>query len=240
MTERKAQVAAGAMFIVGDIFGVLGVITIGNILKGPGVPQQIAANQDRVALGALFVLLMGLSLAMIPLLLYPTLRRHSRPLALGYAVFRSGIETVTYLASAAALLLLISISRDHIGPSGTQSVLSALLIRAQDPVASEVGSIVFCIGALMLYWLLYQARLVPRWLSLWGVAGAVLYLAVPLAGMFGSSIGALMAPLAVQEIVFALWLIVRGLDTSSEVLTPALTSFAETGARAQGSWGMPA
>jgi hypothetical protein len=62
------------------------------------------------------------------------------------------------------------------------------------------------------YWLLYQSRLVPRWLSAWGLVGAALYIVPPLGSMFGLSLGVLMAPLAVQEMVLAVWLIAKGFD----------------------------
>ncbi|HZX99550.1 MAG TPA: DUF4386 domain-containing protein, partial [Dermatophilaceae bacterium] len=61
------------------------------------------------------------------------------------------------------------------------------------------------------YVLLYQSRLVPRWLSTWGLVGAALYIVPPLGSMFGLSLGVLMAPLAVQEMVLAVWLIAKGI-----------------------------
>ena len=70
--------------------------------------------------------------------------------------------------------------------------------------------IVFGRGALMLCWLLLRARLVPGWLAIWGLAGGALYLAQGAAAAFGSGWGPLMAPLALQEIVLAIWLIVKG------------------------------
>jgi hypothetical protein len=74
-------------------------------------------------------------------------------------------------------------------------------------------SIAFRLGALMFYYLFYQSRLIPRWLSTWGLAGAILYLLAPLLDMFGHGFGVLMAPQAVQEIVLAVWLITRGLHS---------------------------
>jgi hypothetical protein len=56
------------------------------------------------------------------------------------------------------------------------------------------------------------SRLVPRWLSTWGLVGAALYIVPPLGSMFGLSLGVLMAPLALQEMVMAVWLIAKGFD----------------------------
>ena len=54
---------------------------------------------------------MGVALAMVPIVLYPVFRRFDPVLAIGYVVFRGAIETVTYVASAAALLALWMIVR---------------------------------------------------------------------------------------------------------------------------------
>jgi hypothetical protein len=68
---------------------------------------------------------------------------------------------------------------------------------------------------------LLRARLVPRWLSSWGLAGAALYWSTGLLVLFGALIPmeaayvALQAPLAVQEMVLAGWLIIKGFDRSA-------------------------
>ena len=76
----------------------------------------------------------------------------------------------------------------------------------------QMIAIPFVLGALMFYYLLYTSKLVPRWLSVWGLVGAVLYIGAPLLRMFGLSFDYLMGPLALQEMVMAVWLIVKGFE----------------------------
>ena len=78
----------------------------------------------------------------------------------------------------------------------------------------SILDIVFSLGALMIYYLFYQSQLVPRWLSVWGLIGAILYLASGLFAMFSLDFGILEAPLALQEMVLAVWLIVKGFNLS--------------------------
>ena len=85
----------------------------------------------------------------------------------------------------------------------------------------QVGVIPFALGALMFSVLLYQSRLVPRWLSAWGLVGAVLYVVPALGSMFGLSLGFLMAPLALQEMVLAAWLIAKGFSPSAIAVASA-------------------
>ncbi len=85
----------------------------------------------------------------------------------------------------------------------------------------QLTAIPFALGALMFYVLLYRSRLVPRWLSTWGLVGAALYIVPPFGSMFGLSFGVLMAPLAVQEMVLAVWLIAKGFSPAALAAEPA-------------------
>ena len=172
---------------------------------------------------ALFVLLMGLSLAMFSVVLYPILRKQSEVLALGYVVFRGALETVTYFVTAIGWLLLLALSQLVVqagAPAASSFQASgALLLKAGD--LTSLTGIVFCLGALMFYAVLYQSRLVPRWISVWGLAALVPYLAAEFLALFAlldplSSTAVLMhIPLAVQEMVLAVWFIVKGFSPSA-------------------------
>jgi hypothetical protein len=76
------------------------------------------------------------------------------------------------------------------------------------------GVLAYILGALMYYRVLYRSRLVPRWLSAWGLAAEVPMLIACLAAAFShtsvTSYTALILPIAVQEIALAAWLILRG------------------------------
>jgi hypothetical protein len=221
-SNRKTAIIVGVLFIIGDIAGALSYVVTGGLLDGPDALTKIAASQNQVVLGALLVLVMGFALAMIPVVMFPVFRKYNEVLALGCVVFRGALETVAYMASAGAWLLLVELSREHAGAASPGAphfqTLSALLAGS---TAGNLISIAFCLGSLMFYYLFYQSRLIPRWLSVWGLAGAVLYLAAPLLDMFGHGFGILQAPLAVAEIVLAVWLIARGLNSPAPQGTPA-------------------
>ena len=74
---------------------------------------------------------------------------------------------------------------------------------------------VFGISALILYGLLYQSELVPRWLSIWGFIGGVLIVVAGIRGLYGHSPSSTLSviltiPIGLQEMVLAVWLIVKG------------------------------
>jgi len=72
----------------------------------------------------------------------------------------------------------------------------------------------------MLYYLLYKSRRIPRWLSIWGLIAAPLMLVagftLPFTGDPNSAVSSLLyAPLGLQEMVLAVWLIARGFNPST-------------------------
>jgi hypothetical protein len=229
--NNKTARAVGGSFLIGTVAGILSRVVTGPIQNAQDYLMSVPASETRLVVGALFVLMMGLALAMVPVMMFPILRKHNEALALGYVVFRGGLEAVSYLAIATSWLLLVPLSQIY-AQAGALDASNAQALGTLLLEAKEIGSIltiVFCLGALIFNYLLYQTELVPRWLSGWGLIAIVPYLAAGLLSMFGiihtfSSIYAILnLPLALQEMVLAVWLIVRGFNSSATVFRAAKT-----------------
>lgn len=224
MTDKKRAAIVGWLFIAGTIAGILSSILSVSILGKPDYLSRISAHLIKFTLSASLVLIMGFSLALIPLFLYPTLKKHNEVMALGYVVFRGGLETVTYLGIAGSWLLLSILggrnSAAGVLDNGSIPTISFMLKKAAE--VSAIGTaLIFPLGALMLYLVLYQSRLIPRWLSVWGLIGVLLHFAISgLAGMFTLTkplpeiIYVLNIPIAIQEMYMAVYLIIKGFRPS--------------------------
>ena len=134
-------------------------------------------------------------------------------------LFSGGVlEAVIYIAIVISWLLLLTVSQEYVKAGAPDAshfqTLGTLLLQASDQINS-ILEIVFSLGALMIYYLFYQSKLIPRWLSVWGLIGGILYLAAGLFDMFSVDFGILLAPLALQEMVLAVWLIVKGFTQSA-------------------------
>jgi hypothetical protein len=92
-----------------------------------------------------------------------------------------------------------------------------LLVSTRDH-AGLLAVFAFCLGALMYYYLLFQSRLVPQWLSGFGIVAIILMMAACVLALFSgnriTSYIPLAAPIAVQEMVLGVWLIVKGFTPS--------------------------
>ena len=229
--DRKTAIIVGVLFIIGTVAGILSVVFSTSILDGSDFLIKIPANENQFMIAALFVLTMGLALALVPVMLFPIFKKYNEAMALGYVVFRGALETVMYIVLAISWLFLIPVSQEYV-KTGTPDAsyfqtLGAVLLKGHDLIG-PVQTIVFCLGALIFYYLLYQTNLIPRWLSGWGLIAIIPYLAAGLLVLFGffgplSTSGIVLDfPLALQEMVMAVWLIVKGFNQSAIASLSAL------------------
>jgi hypothetical protein len=95
---------------------------------------------------------------------------------------------------------------------------SGAILHAAKEWASVVENFPYGLAALIFYYVLYQSELIPQWLSVWGLIGATLMLAMGLLRMFGYPVVYLAIPIILNELVLAVWLIVMGFNSSAITL----------------------
>lgn len=233
--HRKTAVLVGILFIIGTVSGILSSVVTVPIRMGAAYPLNVDASEIQWISGTLLVLLMGFSLAMVPVLLYPIFRKHDEILAMGSVLFRGVFEAICEMLLVISMFLLLTVSELYgnsgAGDAPNLQALGSMIIGAGEWI-QMIGGIVFSVGTLMIFILFYQTGLIPRWLSGWGVLGAVLYFAAKIVSMFGSlhtapliesGIGQLMIPTAIQEMIFAIWMIVKGFNPSAMASTSMKT-----------------
>jgi hypothetical protein len=223
-SNRKTAIIVGVLFIIGTVAGILSVVFTGSILIDPNYLIKVSENQNRILTASLFVLTMGFALAMVPLVMFPVLKKHNEILALGYVVFRGALETVADIAIVIIWLFLLILSREYVAAGAPDAssfqALGAVFLKGADPI-NALGGIVFGLGALMLYTVFYQSKLIPRWISVWGFIAILLSLSACILILFhlqspSSSANSVMNfPIFLQEMVMAVWLIVKGFNPSA-------------------------
>ncbi len=215
--NRKTAIMVGVLFILATVLSLIGSTLIGSIINTPNYLTTVSANANQVILGALLELAAAISVVLIPALLFPILKQHHEGLALGYFGFRI-VEAITLIFGALSALLLITVSQNYVNagsPAASSFQTSGALLLAARNWAFPLDPTVFGPGALLFYAILYQANLIPRWLSVWGLLGAALIFVLGVLGMFGNLLIFLALPIGVQEMVLAVWLIVKGFNPSA-------------------------
>jgi hypothetical protein len=222
--ERKNAIVAGLLFIIATSSALIGDAILGARLSAPDYLAAIFADNSRLILSVIFKFIAAATSAGIAISLYPVLRRRSESLALGSVCFRL-IEGVFYLIAALGLLALVPISQEYAGAGPALApgfqVAGTLIQAVAQWSGFALAVLAFCLGASMYYFVFFRTRLVPRWLSLWGLLALASLLAMVLIGMFSGmpkpSGGTLVLalPIAAQEIVLGLWLIAKGFDPAA-------------------------
>jgi hypothetical protein len=218
-TNRKTAIMAGILFIIATLTPILSGIFLVPLQNATNLLSHVVTHEQQVILGVLLEFGMIIAIVTIPVLLLPVLKRHSETLALGYLAVRI-VEVIPFIGGVIGLLLLLTLGQKSL-PADMSDVslptLGGLLLAINDWAYIVGGQIIFAFTALILNMVLYQSHLVPRWLSVWGLAGVPLMLSAGLLSLFGSSSTVVfiffVLPLALQEMVFAVWLIVKGFNT---------------------------
>jgi Domain of unknown function (DUF4386) len=224
---RKNAIIVGVLYIVATVAGVLSVAPSSSLLSGSDMLAKIAAHEGQLVFAISMVFIMSVAVAGVAFMIYPLLKQDSKTLnQKGLAVWYLGTrltEGSLFLVGILAMLALLSLSREFVSagsPEASHLQSSAVVWMDASNFAAMLGQSVFCIGAAMLYWLLYQSKRIPRWLSVWGFIAAPLMLAagflVLIDGDPNSTVSTVLyAPMAVQEMVLALWLIFKGYSPSA-------------------------
>lgn len=236
MTHRTTARVVGGLFIAADVAGGLGMMLNQSVAGARDQLTAASLNANRVATAALLELAMGMAVAGIAIAIYPVLRRVGERLALGYVAVRT-MEGMLAVIGALGWLTLLTVGKQYVSattPAASFQNLGGMLSAERDWVLHAVLPIVFGLGALILNYILYQTRLVPRWLPVWGLGGAALWLAARVMVTYGvGSMTVLAAPIGLQEIALALWLIFKGFDAAAFASEPDAATTPGREARSQ-------
>jgi len=222
-TYRKTAITVGILFIACTVASILGP-TLAISANSPDYLNQLAGNPDQIIIAALLEFIWAAAGAGIAIGLYPLLKKYNGALALGSVGFRV-VENVFVLIGTLSLLSLLTLSQEFIAAGSPEAssfqTLGTLLLALRDWQLHVITGLAFSLGVLMYYAILYRSNLIPRWLSGWGVLGAVLALAATVLASFTRDFGLesadtyLHIPIGLQELVFAVWLIVKGFNPSA-------------------------
>jgi len=225
-TYRKTATLVGSAYLFSNIAFILGtIVMVESILGSPDYLSLISASRTQVVLGVLLSFANGLAYIGIAALLFPILRPRFESLALAYVGFRV-IEFITQILADVSPLALLTLAGDT-GQTGTVQGLGALLL-AERFWAFQMLNLIFSLSALLLYTMLLRSRLVPGFISIWGLIAAALVLFNTVLGWFspglGESLGIITGlPMLMNEVFLGIWLIVRGFNPSAVAALSAKT-----------------
>ncbi len=220
----------GVLFIVATGAAIVGDQLVRPIRDDADYLSTFASHETRVILSVVSELVLAGAVISIAALLFPYLKRQHEGLAVGYVGARI-IEGAIIILGGISSLLLLTLSRDFLAGDSSETATfepsGTLLLETREWTDALGTATVFGISALILYGLMYRSELVPRWLSGWGFVAAVLVVVAGIRGLYGHSPSSALSvvltlPIGVQEMVLAVWLIVRGFTTPTTATGPPM------------------
>ncbi|RPJ21087.1 MAG: DUF4386 domain-containing protein [Chloroflexi bacterium] len=223
-TYRKTATLVGSAFLFSNITFILGaIVMVESILGSLDYLSLISASRAQVMLGVLLSFANGLAYVGIATLLFPILRSRFESLALAYVGFRV-VEFFTQILADISPLALFTLAGDT-NQTGTAQGLGALLL-AERFWAFQMLNLIFSLSALLLYAMLFRSRLIPGFISIWGLIAAALVLFNTVLGWFNPDLGETLGmvtglSMLLNEVFLGIWLIVRGFNPSTPTIEPA-------------------
>lgn len=213
--NRKLAIIAGTGFLLAIVFGILG-LSLTELYIGDLDFELISENSTSIKIGTIFTLFMALSVMMISLALYPILHKKNSSLAIGYVGLRF-LEGFIFVINAVLLLILVTLSKD-LSDLDFMNNFGHIVLETRNHLGHvALDIVIFPVAALIMYYVFYIYKLVPRWLSIWGIIASVIYMGAAYMVLFGFEplsplYIAMNIPLALNEAVMGVILIVKGFN----------------------------
>lgn len=219
-SNRQIIRLAGALIIIGIISGVLSIVPS---VEGTDYLNEVYPNRGQVLIGSIFQFLLVPIYIGFSLLIYSVIKKNNESLAIGFVGFRF-VAGVFQLIGVILLPIFIYLSKEYLesDPSNILHLetLGEILKITRD-LTNHLGVILATgLGNLLLYGIFYVKNHIPKWLTIWGIVGNILIMLASFLILFqlievvSAEYGIMTIPLVIQEIVFAIWLIIKGLNTS--------------------------
>lgn len=221
-TNRTSANLAGVLFIIAAVAAIIGALLYNPILKDPAYIIKTTPHETQVLWGAFFEIITALAVIGTPLALYPVLKKYNERIALASVGFRL-LEAGMIIIGILSLLTIVTLNHEfskEINPDTTTYLIAGKSLLALHDWTFLLGpNLLLGPSTLMTAYLLYTSRLVPRFISILGLAGGPLIFSCGILVLFGafpqvSAWGALLAiPVFLYEMSLAIWLLVKGFNS---------------------------
>jgi len=214
--NNKTSRVLGIAFLLQFITSFSSSIFIKPLWLVPGNIREtmlkIAENPGLLRANILADMLTALGVIFLGAIMFTTLRKQNEKIALAALGFYI-LEGTLLATSKMATFSLLRLSQEFVSAGQPENFLTFgnLALEAMDYVGDTLHMLAFCLGAILFYYLLDQSRIVPRWLSLWGLITVLPLLIGTLTAIFEFDLPfILFVPYVPFEIVIGIWILAKG------------------------------
>ena len=221
---KKTAIVAGILIILGMVVGILSIVPA---VESIDYLSEVYPKRNQVLTGVVFQFLLIPIYLGFSLILYPVIKNYKENLAIGFIGFRI-ISSVFQLIGVILLPLFLLLSQKYLNSASPNifnfETVGSLLKLGRD-LSNHLGVMLATgLGNLILFFIFYKTKLIPQWLTWWGIYANLLAMLSSFLILFdtidviSNSFAIMMLPLVIQEIVLAIWFIRKGFNLQH--LTP--------------------
>ncbi len=167
-STRKTAIIVGVLFLTSFVSLFIGDATIESILDEPDYLINVSENRTQLIIEMLIAFFLASTIVGIAVMMFPILKKHNEPIALGYVGFRIA-EFVIIIVYLIIPLLLITLSQEYVkagDPDAPYFQTSGTLFQAVRYWALRMVWIFNGLAGLMFCYLLNKSKIIPRYISL--------------------------------------------------------------------------
>jgi hypothetical protein len=214
---RKLALAGGVLYLMTFLFSIPAVFLYGPVLTDPAYILSDGAD-SQVLLGALFDLITALACIGTAVALYPVIKRQSAAASIGFVATRI-FEGAVIVVGVVCLMAVVALRQAGAAAGTDASALVAVgqgLVAVRDQTFLVGPGVMPGLNALLLGYVLYRSRLVPRAIPAMGLIGALPFLVLAAGSVLGvneqTSVvsGIAVIPIFFWELSLGLWLTFKG------------------------------
>ena len=223
-SNKQAAKIVGVLFILAAVTAIIGLNLYAPILNGPDYLIKGSEHANQVIIGAVMELILVASVVGTATTMFPILRKYNETIALWHVCFRF-LEAIIITVGVISVLSLLTLSREFVATGATDSAsfqASGTVLKAIHDWTFMLGPLFMLgINTMMYSYIFYKSKLVPRFIPILGMTGATCVFSCALLVMFGviqqvSVLGGILAlPVAANEMILAVWLLVKGFNQSA-------------------------
>ncbi len=218
-SNKKTGRLIGVLFLLIFVTGII----VYQILQGPVLFSDdyltaISASSNKIIISVLLLSLSGITSIIISTILFPIFKKQSITLALLYFAF-SILGFIAIAVDNISVLSLLELSQEYT-KNGTDNsdILNTFgnVFYKKHWWTHYLSLLISCFPAFILYYTLYLSKLIPKIISIFGIIAVVLMFVEILFSIFGHSISMnMLLPIGLIQLIFPLWLIFKGLNSST-------------------------
>ncbi len=217
-SNKKTGRLLGILFLLIFATGIIVYQFLqGPILFSDDFLTTTSANSNEIIISTLLLFLSGITSVVIATILLPIFKKYSITLAFLYLAFCI-LSFITISIDNVSVLSMLELSLEY-AKNGTDNsdILNTLgnVFYKKHWWTHYLSLLISSFPVFLLYFTLYLSKLIPKVLSVFGIIAAILLFTEILFSILGNSISMnMLLPMGLIQLIFPLWLIFKGLNTS--------------------------